>query len=59
MRLPALPVLLAAILTPTPALADHYDGDYRHHHDNDRAVAGAVIGGMLGAIGGYAIAKTR
>ena len=43
---------LGALLTASPAQADHYDRSY-HDDRDDEAVAGAVIGGVLGAVTGY------
>lgn len=57
-RLLALSAAFAIGLTPSPAMADHYNR-YYHHHDNDDEVAAAVIGGVVGLVTGYAIGSNR
>lgn len=56
-RLLAASSALAAGLASSPALAEHYH-DNRYHHDGDDAAA-VIIGGVIGAVAGYAIGSSR
>lgn len=58
-RLLALSVALSACLVSTPAKAQYYYYDRHHHHHHNDEAAAFIIGGVIGAIGGYALGSSR
>ena len=53
------PAALATGLAVTPAQAQYYHYDRHHHHGHDDEAAAAIIGGVIGAIAGYAIGSSN